>query len=439
MKADIQSVSPSRSVLSVTAEPADVAKVRAAVVKEFAAQATLPGFRKGKAPLAAVERAHAARIGETVLERAIRTAYEKAVEENGLKVFDLVSVDNQKQGDDGSVSFTATVDLVPSFDLPATDGIPVDDKTTSVSDEDVEREIQGARRVFAKNEELKAGDALEADDMAHVDFSATVGDKPLAEAVPDAGAYAERKGAWCTAGSEHFLVPGLPKELLGKKVGESGLYEVEFPADFYKESLRGVKAVYAWTVADASRSVPAVLDEAFFKKVGAKDEADLRDRVRKGLEENAAANDRARHMQQVADFLAKGVSFEVPARALERRAEMLVQQLLETNMQRGVSQEDLSKEREKITAAARARAEADLRIDFVLDAVGDKLGVQLSNDEFAGYVSNVAARRRLNREQVKKLASDRVAMRNHFLHARREKVLSELLKTAKPTASVPAE
>ena len=435
MKVDIQSVSPSRSVLAVVAEPADVAKIRAAVVKEFAAEATLPGFRKGKAPAAAVERAYAGRIAAAVEERTVRTSYEKALEEKGLEVFELLSVDDRKAGEDGSVSFTATVDLVPKFELPATEGIPIDDKATTVSDEDVERELQGVRRMFAKNEELKAGDALEADDMVHVDYAATVGGKPLAEVVPDAAAYAERKGAWCTAGAEHFLVPGLPKELVGKAVGSSGKFEVEFPADFYKESLRGVKAVYAWTVADASRSVPAALDEALFSKVGAKDEADLRDRIRKGLEENAAASDRARHMQQIADWLVKAVPFEVPARAAERRAESLVQGLLEANMNRGVSKEDLSKEREKITAAARARAEADLRTDFILDAVGEKLGVNLTNEEFTGYLNSFAMRRRMTREQVRRFTSDRAAMREQFFHARREKVLAELLKTAKPTAT----
>lgn len=439
MKVEIQSVSPSRSVLAITSEAADVAKIRAAIVKEYAAQASIPGFRKGKAPAAAVERAYGKRIDEAVEDRAVRTAYEKAVDDNGLKVFELLSVENRKVGGDGSVSFSATVDLVPSFELPATDAIPIDDKKTEVGDADVDREVESLRRAFAANKELAAGDALEAEDMARVDYAATVGDKPLAEAVADAGSFAERKGAWCTVGSEHFLVPGLQKELLGKTVGANGLFEVEFPADFYKESLRGVKAVYAWTVAGASRSIPAELGEEIFKKLGVKDEAELRDRIRQGLTANAETADRARHMQQVADYLAKAVSFELPARALEERTEHLLEHLLEANMNRGVSKEDLSKEREKLLAVARARAESDMRTDFVLDAVGEKLGIQLTNDQFAAYMNNFAANRRMNREQVKELTSDRAAMRNHFLHARREKILSELLKTAKPTAAVPAE
>ena len=89
-------------------------------------------------------------------------------------------------------------------------------------------------------------------------------------------------------------------------------------------------------------------------------------------------------------------------------------------------------------AVARARAESDMRTDFVLDAVGEKLGIQLTNEQFAAYMNNFAMNRRMTREQVKELTSNRVAMRNHFLHARREKVLSELLKTAKPTAGIDA-
>lgn len=439
MKADIQSVSPSRSVLAVTSEAADVAKIRAAVVKEFAANATIPGFRKGKAPAAAVERVHAKRIAETVEDRAVRTAYEKAVEDNGLKVFELLSVENRKVGADGSVSFSATVDLMPVFEPPATDAIPIDDKTTAVSDADVDGEVEKLRRAFAANKDLAAGDALEADDMVHLDYSATADGKPLAEAVPDAGTYAERKGAWCTVGAEHFLVPGLPKELLGKKVGDEGRFEVEFPADFYKESLRGVKAVYAWTAVSASRSIPAALDGELFKKISVADEADLRDRIRKGLEANAEAADRARHMQQIADYLAKAADFALPAHALEENAERLLERLLESNMNRGVSKEDLSKEREKLVEVARARAESDMKTDFVLDAIGEKLGTTLSNEEFVGYMNNVANRMHLSREQAKELTSNRVAMRNHYLHARREKVLAELLKTAKPTAGIDAQ
>ena len=118
MKADIQSVSKTRSVLDVSVSPEEVAKVRADVTKSFAAQASLPGFRKGHAPAAMVAKAYGDRIAHEAEDRAVREAYEKAVEENGLKVFEIVSIEDRRANEDGSLSFKATVDLVPTFDLP---------------------------------------------------------------------------------------------------------------------------------------------------------------------------------------------------------------------------------------------------------------------------------------------------------------------------------
>ena len=220
MKADIQSVSKSRSVLDVTASPEEVAKVRADVTKSFAAQASLPGFRKGHAPAAMVAKAYGDRIAHEAEDRAVREAYEKAVEENGLKVFEIVSIEDRRANEDGSLSFKATVDLVPTFDLPDLDGIPVDATDTAVTDEQVQAQIDGARRSLAKFEDLAAGDEVKAEDMVQLDYSAKAEDgRPLAEAHPDAAAFAEKKGAWCTVDSEYFLVPGLPKDLVGRKVG----------------------------------------------------------------------------------------------------------------------------------------------------------------------------------------------------------------------------
>ena len=84
------------------------------------------------------------------------------------------------------------------------------------------------------------------------------------------------------------------------------------------------------------------------------------------------------------------------------------------------------------TETARAAAEKNLRTDLLLDAAGDKLGVTLSNEEFTGYLNAVLARQRATPEQAKELTKNQAAMRAWFLRARREKVLSELLKTAKP-------
>ena len=435
MKADVQPLSKTRSVLDVTAAPEEVAKIRAEVTKAFAAQAALPGFRKGHAPAAMVAKAYGDRIGREAEERAIREAYEKAVEENGLKVFEIVSIDDRKSGEDGSLSFKATVDLVPTFSLPALDGIPVDAADTAVTDEQVQAQIDSARRSLAKFEDLAADDELKDDDMVQLDFAAKAEDgRPLAEAHPDAAAFAEKKGAWCTVGSEYFLVPGLPKDLPGRKVGDSAEFAVEFPKDFYKEDLRGVKATYAYTISSGRKLVPPPMDESFFKRFGVDSEEAVRARVREGLEGAARAADRARRLEQVARHLSKSVSFDLPEAALERETDGLLSNLLRYNMDKGVSKEDLSKERERLTAAARERAEANLRTDFVVDAVRAERKIELSTEEFNAFLNRVVREQRLNESQIKELSKNRMALRRYHQAALREKVLSELLAKAAPTA-----
>ena len=438
MNATLTPVTKTRTEIAVTVPADEAAKARAAVVREFAAQAALPGFRKGKAPAALVEKAYADRIDREAAERTVRDAYGKAVEENRLDVFEIVSIDDRATAPDGTVTFKAVVDLVPTFELPALDGIPVDDADTAVTDEQVQEQSDGFLRSQGTFVDLEADRAAAAEDMLQIDYTATTDGKPLAEAVPDAATFAEKKGAWCTVGSEYFTVPGLPKMLEGRKVGDAFEAEVEFPQDFYKESLRGVKATYSVTVSGGRRFVLPALDEALLKRVGAASEEELRARIRSNLEASAKTADRARRLDQVASHLAKAADFELPAAALERETEGLLSNLLRYNMDKGVSKEDLSKERDRLSAAARERAEANLRVDFVVEAIRRARGIELSNEEFTAFLNRVVREQRLSEAQIKELSKNRMALRSYHRAAVREKVLSALLEKAAPTPGLKA-
>ena len=199
-----------------------------------------------------------------------------------------------------------------------------------------------------------------------------------------------------------------------------------------------MKAKYSVTVAGGRQFVVPALDEALLKRVGAASEDELRSRVRANLEASAKAADRARRLDQVARYLAKACDFEPPAAALERETENLLGNLLRFNMDKGVSKEDLSKEREKLSAAARERATDNLRIDFAVDAIRAERKIELSGDEFNAFLNRVIREQRLSEAQVKELSKNRMALRNYHRAATREKVLAALLEKAKPTAGFDA-
>ena len=233
-----------------------------------------------------------------------------------------------------------------------------------------------------------------------------------------------------------MIIPGLADSLVGRKPGESYEYDAEFPADFYVEELRGKKVQYAVTVRSAEKFVLPELDEAYFKGLGVADAADLDKRLRESMEARAKAADRARRINQIAKYLGKAVSFELPKAELERRTEAVLADLLRVNLDKGVAKGDLSKERERLQQAAAAQAAERMRIDFVLDAAARERKIELSGEQFNEYLNYVVRSSGMSAAEVNKLAHDRDALRAHHRAALRERTLESLLETAAPTAGV---
>lgn len=436
MNAKVTPESSTRSTIEIALGAADVAATRAAVAAEYAKEATIPGFRPGKAPVAIVERKFGARIAAAAAERAIRDAFQKTAEENSLDILEIVSSDPADAPEAGGVAAKFVVDLAPKFDLPKLDGIPVDDKDTAVTDEDVAKNVESIRRSRARHVPMKDGEVLAADDSARVDYAGTLDGKPLSEAIPSAAVFGKREDAYVAVGGDFSLVPGLAAALVGRKEGESFEFDAEFPADFYIEELRGKTVHYAATVRKGEKFEPPALDEAFFKALGVADQADLEKRVRESMESRAKAADRTRRINQIAGYLGKAVSFELPKAELGRRTEAVLSDLLRINMDKGVAKEDLSKERERLQQAAADQAAERMRVDLVLDAVVRERKIEITPERFNAYLNYVVGSRGMSPAQIRELSRNRDALRAHHRAALREEALEELLKTAAPTAGV---
>ena len=120
MNIDIESLSTTRSVLALSLTAEEVAEVRNATVKDIVSKASIPGFRKGKAPRSVVEQKFGNRIEETLRDNLLRKSFQKAAEEkkDELRIFEIVSQDEYNIADDGTAAIKFTVDLFPKFDIP---------------------------------------------------------------------------------------------------------------------------------------------------------------------------------------------------------------------------------------------------------------------------------------------------------------------------------
>ena len=374
MNFQFQETSPTRRTVTVTVPAADVAKSEQDVAKQFAREAKLPGFRPGKAPEAMVRARYGANIASESRQRVLSEGYEKVRADERLKIFSLVSAnqDETAAGKDAVLRFEVTAHL---------------------------DSIRAQRATFDKTE-APAGKS----DYVRLSYTATVGGKPLAEVAPEAGLLAQADATWEEAGAEGdlALVPAIAKALVGLKAGDTAKVDQTFAADHAQEALRGKTAQYAVTVLEVrSRKLPE-LDDAFIQSVGAKDKADLLEQVRKGLEGQRRSQAEAKRREEAIELLLKGVDFPLPESAIDREAYDLFMEYANLRVRGGATPESLEKDRDTIMADARKAASTRVRTQVVLARIAREEKINLTQEELGQAVVRAAYATRTAPEKIAK-------------------------------------
>lgn len=237
----------------------------------------LPGFRKGKAPRAMVEKMY----GEsTFYEGAVNALYpdalDAAIKEAGLDVIeDKIDFDLKEIGKEG-FTFTAAVTTRPEVEIEGYQGLEITKKSEEVTDEDVDAEIA---KVQERNSRLVSveGRAAENGDVAVIDFEGFV----------DGTAFEGGKGLGhsLTLGAGQFI-PGFEDQIVGHNVEDEFDVVVTFPEDYHAEELKGKEATFKCKLHDIKKKELPEVDDEFVKDVSEFDtldayKADLREKLEK--------------------------------------------------------------------------------------------------------------------------------------------------------------
>ena len=431
MNIQIQETSPTRRTVTVTVPAADIAKSEQAVVKQFAREARLPGFRPGKAPEAMVRARYGANITSESRQRILSEGYEKVRADERLKVFSLVSANQEETpaGKDAVLRFE--VDVLPDFKTPDWKSIKVEAKVEPVTDADIDGHLDQIRAQRATFEPTEAPAAKS--DYVRLSYTATVGGKPLAEVAPEAGLLAAAEATWEEAGAEGdlALIPAVAKALVGLKTGDTAAVDHTFPADHAQEPLRGKAAKYAVTILEVrSRKLPE-LDEAFIKSVGAKDKVDLLEQVRKGLEGQRRSQAEGKRREEALDRLLKGLDFPLPESAVDREAYDLFMEYANLSVRGGATPESLEKDRDAIMADSRKAAATRVRTQVVLARIAREENLSLTQEELGQAVVRAAY---ATRTPPEKIAKDRERLMLIQRDALLNKALDHILAGGAPAA-----
>ena len=367
----------------------DAEKFEQGMQKSFqknAGKFNIPGFRKGKAPRYMVEKFY----GEQVLyEDAINIIcpdeYDQAVEENDLHPVDRPEIDIKQIGKGQTFIFTAKVTVKPDVELGEYKGVEVAKADATVTDEDVEKEIE---KVLDKNSRLVTIEdrPVASGDTAVIDFEGFMDGVPF-----EGGKGADHN---LVIGSGTFI-PGFEEQLIGVAAGEEKEVNVTFPEEYGSAELAGKPALFKVTVKEIKLKELPALDDEFAKDVSEFDtleqyKADLRQK----LVEKAEHKAHHENEDNVVDKVVENATVEIPAVMVEKRIDDLVYDFSMRIRYQGMELEkyleamgmDMKTFRDQFSK----RAEQEVKSQLVIEKIGALEAIVPSEEDTDAEIKKLA-------------------------------------------------
>ena len=369
MKISVRNLEPTKVKLTVTVEPEELNPYLDAARKEIAKQVNVPGFRKGHVPGKIIDQriGFAVVAGEAVND-AVPELYSKALDEKKIRPmaqpeFDVQDVP-QSANDETKLKFTATVERRPDIELPEIDGLEIAISKPEVKDEDVDKRLETLRQRFGT---LVGVDRPAAKgDFANIDLTAEI----------DGETVDSQEGVSYELGSNTML-DGLDEALDGLSAGEETTFEGTLEAGEHE----GQKATVKVKVNSVKAEELPELNDEFASEAS---EFDTLDELKADIRKAAAQDAEGRQATEARDaFIAKlqeGLEIPVPKGV---KANMVEEQL------KGMTP-DPEKATKEQKAQAEETVEKDLRDQMVLDALAEKLEVQVSQSDVFNFLASIA-------------------------------------------------
>ena len=364
---------------------------------------SVPGFRKGKVPRQIFNNVYGeASLYEEALNITLPSAYQKAVDEEGLEVVAQPQIDIESMEKGQPWVLTAKVTLKPEVKLGDYKGLTVEKQDRTVTDEAVEAKIEAKRQELA---ELVVKEAAAAKgDTVVIDF----------EGFKDGQAFDGGKGEnhSLELGSNSFI-PGFEDHLIGAEPGQSLDINVTFPENYQAEELAGQDATFKVTVHEVKAKELPELDDEFAKDADDEVESleEYKNKVRVQLEETmeAAAKEAVEDLA-LRQAVENAEVVELPQAMVDDEVQRQMDHFL-NNMKRQGINEDMyyqlsGTSREDLHKQFAEESELRTKTNLVLEAIVKEEGIEVSEDEIQAEVEALAGQYGMDANQVRQYVTE---------------------------------
>lgn len=372
---------------------------RAAVDKAYhknVGKINLPGFRKGKAPKAMIEKMYGKGFFyEDAVNSLYPEAYRAALEETALEPVDQADIEVLDVDDDG-FKFKATVTTKPEVEVKDYKGIKAVKKVVKASDEDVTAELgrlqeRGSRMVTVEGRAAQDGDTATIDFEGFVDDVAFPGGKG--------------EGYPLVLGSGSFI-PGFEEQIVGKEVGSEFDVNVTFPENYQAAELASKAAVFKCKLHELKNKELPELDDEFAKDVSEFDTLEeLKADLRAKLQEHKDAESQGNLENDLVSEVIKNMTAEIPEVMFERRIDEMVQDFEYRLQGQGLNLDTYLQytngELASFRKTFREQAERQVKVRLALEKIAQLENLAATDEEVEGEYVKMASAYGLEADKMK--------------------------------------
>jgi trigger factor len=371
-----------QAFLTIEMEPAEMEEGMQHAYERVVQKTTVPGFRKGKAPRAVVERhVGKSRLLEEALDHLIPQAYEQALKEQTIAPFTQPELEIT-QAD--PLIFKAVVPLKPTVELGDYKGIRLTPETVDIKDENIDATIEGLRHQYATWEPVDR--PLDYDDMAVIDINGTIEDRP----------YYKRVAAQIQVLKDMISpAPGFAAEIVGMKKEQEKEFSISFPADYPTPSAAGKEGLFKVKLHEIKEEKLPELNDEFAGQVSTefKSLPDLREEVAMTLRRRAEERARIEFEEKVINGVVEQAKAEYPPVLVNLEIDRLIneqaRQLQLTGQGMDQYLQSVNKTAEQLRDELRPVATRNVIASLVLSQVAAEEKIEVSEADIENGINNM--------------------------------------------------
>lgn len=401
MSVQVENLEKNMAKLTVEVEAERLEKALDTAYNRQKKSISIPGFRKGKVPRVMVEKMYGPEIFyEDAANILLQEAYPEAYDECGLEIVSQPSIDVVQLEKGKPFIFTAEVAVKPDVELGKYKGVTVTKIDTSVSDEEVDAEVERQRNSNARMVTVER--PVENGDFAVIDFEGFVDDVPFEGGKADN--YELETGS-------HSFIDTFEDQLIGKSTGEELDVNVTFPEDYQVQDLAGKPAVFKVKINEVKTKELPELDDEFAQDVSEFDTlAEYREDVKKKLAERKEADaKRTKEDEAIAKIIDKS-KMEIPDPMIDMQVSNMLNDFANNMARQGLSMDQYLQftgmTTEKLREQMRPDALKRIQSSLVLEKIAKEENIEVTDEDVDAKIEEMAKMYGMDAEQMKGYVRD---------------------------------